>query len=390
MMLAALMAMSALAIDAMLPALPAIGDSLGVGNPNRNQLIVLGFMFGFGSAQIFYGPLADRFGRKPVLLAGITAYTLLSLACGIAAGFELLVAARMLQGGAAAVARVIVVAMVRDMFEGPAMASTMSLLFMIFMLVPILAPAMGQLILAYAGWRVIFFLLAGYGLVMLCWVLARLPETLHPEHRRALNWRVLGAGLAATLGDRQSLGYTLAAAVLFGGFLAYLASIQQILAGLGHADEIGLVFAAVAVPMAFGAFANSRLVARVGVRPMGNGALIGFALIAGIHALTAELFGESLMLFTVLIGLAMLCFALASSNLSTLAMANMGPLAGTASSVQGVMTTVGATLIGLFIGQKYDGSAMPVLIGMATCSAAAVLIVVVVERGRLFAKAPPG
>lgn len=388
-MLAALMAMSALAIDAMLPALPSIGTTLGVGDPNRNQLIVLGFLFGFGSAQLVLGPLADRFGRKPVLLAGIIAYSLFSLLCGIAAGFELLVAARVLQGAAAAVARVVVVAMVRDMFEGPAMASTLSLLFMTFMLVPILAPASGQLILAFASWRVIFFLLAGYGLAMWWLALLRLPETLRPENRRALDWRVIGLGFAATLRDRQSLGYTLATTLLFGGFLAYLASIQQILAALGHAEDIGLVFAAVALPMALGAFANSRLVERVGVRRMGNGALIGFALIACAHALLAGILGESLLLFVILIGLAMLCLALASANLSTLAMANMGALAGTASSVQGVMTTVGATLIGLAVGQQFDGSAMPVLIGMAACSAAAVLVVLGVERGRPFARGAP-
>src|SRR5688500_6263479 len=192
-LLAGLMALNAFAIDAMIPALPAIGESLSVAQENHRQLVVVVFMFGFGSTQLLWGPLADRFGRKPILGIGIALYTAFALLCGLAGSFELLVAARALQGASAAVTRVLVVAMVRDLFESEAMARVMSLVFMVFMLVPVLAPNIGQLILLFAPWRAIFLLLAAYGAAMLAWSWVRLPETLHPEYRRSLAWRPVAA-----------------------------------------------------------------------------------------------------------------------------------------------------------------------------------------------------
>src|SRR5258708_1538375 len=185
-MLAALMALNSFAIDAMIPALPQIGRSLRVVEENHRQLVVVAYFLGFGSTQLLWGPLADRFGRKPILAAGITLYAGFALLCGIAWSFPILIAARVCQGASAAVTRVLVVAMVRDLFEAEAMARVMSLVFMVFMLMPVLAPNIGQLILLFAPWRAIFLVLAAYGLIMLCWSGLRLPETLHPEYRRTL------------------------------------------------------------------------------------------------------------------------------------------------------------------------------------------------------------
>src|SRR5688500_5135712 len=227
-LLAGLMALNAFAIDAMIPALPAIGESLAVAQENQRQLVVVAYMFGFGSSQLLWGPLADRFGRKPILAAGIGLYAAFALLCGIAGSFELLIAARFMQGAAAAVTRVLVIAMVRDLFEGEAMARVMSLVFMVFMVVPVLAPSIGQGILLFAPWRAIFLVLAGYGLLMLAWSWVRLPETLHPEYRRSLAWRDMAGAAWATIREPQSRGYTLALAITFGGLTAYIASIQQI------------------------------------------------------------------------------------------------------------------------------------------------------------------
>ena len=162
-LLAGLMALNAFAIDAMIPALPAIGADLGVAEDNRRQLVVVAYMLGFGVGQLLWGPLADRFGRKPILAIGVALYAGFALLCGIAASFDLLIAGRVAMGASAAVTRVLVVAMVRDLFEGEAMARVMSLVFMVFMLVPVLAPNLGQAILLVAPWRAIFLLLAGYG-----------------------------------------------------------------------------------------------------------------------------------------------------------------------------------------------------------------------------------
>src|SRR5438552_5002529 len=180
-MLAGLMALSAFAIDAMVPALPAIGRSLHVAQENHRQLVVVVYFVGFASTQLLWGPLADRFGRKPVLGAGIVFYLLFALLCAFAGSFPMLIACRFAMGASAAVTRVLVVAMVRDLFEAEAMARVMSLVFMTFMLVPVLAPNIGQLILLFAPWRAIFIAIAIYALIMLGWSWARLPETLHPE-----------------------------------------------------------------------------------------------------------------------------------------------------------------------------------------------------------------
>jgi DHA1 family bicyclomycin/chloramphenicol resistance-like MFS transporter len=385
-LLAGLMALNAMAIDIMIPALPAMGTDLGVEDDNHRQWVIVFYMFGFGSTQLLWGPLADRFGRKPVLAVGVGLYAAFALLCGLARSFELLIAARALQGASAAVTRVLVVAMVRDLFESEAMARVMSLVFMIFMLVPVLAPNIGQLILVFAPWRTIFILLAAYGIAMLIWSWIRLPETLHPEYRRSLAWRELGAGAWETIREPQSRGYTIALTITFGALTAYIASIQQIVFDVFRApDAIGLVFAAVAAPMALAAWMNSKIVGRYGLRRVGHGGVIAFSAVGLLHALLALGGTENLLLFILLQGLAMAFFAFTSSNLGALAMEHMGPLAGTASSVQGLVGTVGGALIGLAIGQMFDGTATPFLLGFAGCGLAALLVVILTEPKRFLA-----
>ena len=386
-LLAGLMALNAFAIDAMIPALPAIGSDLGVTEENRRQLVVVAYFIGFGSTQLIWGPLADRFGRKPVLAAGIALYSAFALVCGLAESFTLLIAARVLQGASAAVTRILVVAMVRDLFEGEAMARIMSLVFMVFMVVPVLAPSVGQLVLLFGPWRLIFVVLAAYGMLMLAWSWIRLPETLHPEYRRTLRWRDMGEAIRMTVTERQSLGYTLALTATFGALTAYIASIQQIVFdAFGAGEWIGLVFGAIAAPMALASWTNSKVVGRFGLRRVGHSGAVAFATITIAHALLAEAGLVSLPVFIVLQALAMCCFAFASSNLSTLAMEHMAPIAGTASSVQGVIGTIGAAVIGFAIGQAFDGTVGPFLWGFALCAVAAVALVIATEPRRLFAR----
>lgn len=386
-LLAGLMALNAFAIDAMIPALPAIGESLNVETENRRQLVVVAYFFGFGIGQIFWGPLADRFGRKPILAIGIALYTAFALLCGIAASFPLLIAGRFAMGASAAVTRVLVTAMVRDLFEGEEMARVMSLVFMVFMLVPVLAPSVGQLILLLGPWRLIFMVLAGYGLVMWLWSFFRLPETLHAEYRRHLDAGEIGRAVREAGTDRLSVGYTLALTAIFGGLTAYIASIQQIVFDVFMApDMIGIVFAAVAAPMALASWTNSRVVGRFGLRRVGHGGLIGFVAVASLHAVMAATITEPLWLFVLMMSLTFVAFAFTTSNFGTLAMSNMASIAGTASSVQGVTGTIGGALIGLSIGQAFDGSQLPFTTGLAVCGAAALIFVLLTERGRLFAR----
>ena len=386
-MLAGLMALNAFAIDAMIPALPDIGAHLGVAEDNRRQLIIVVYMLGFGFGQLLWGPLADRFGRKPVLALGIGLYVIFGLVCAAAPTFDLLVAGRMLQGAAAAATRVLVVAMVRDLFQGEAMARVMSLVFMVFMLVPVLAPSIGQAILLAGPWQAIFLVLSGYGVIMGLWSFFRLPETLHEEFRRSLKPGELYAAARCVLSERQSLGYTLSQTAIFTGLVAYISSIQQIVFDAFQRPEaIGWVFGAVAAPMALASWLNSRLVGRFGLRRVGHLGVAAFCLLALTHATIASIYGESLAEFVAIQGLVMASFAFTSSNLNTLAMEKMAPIAGMASSIQGVVGTVIAATGGFVIGQQFDGTQLPFLWGIAACGAIAATLVVLTEPDKLFAR----
>ena len=255
------------------------------------------------------------------------------------------------------------------------------------MLMPVLAPNIGLVILAVAPWEAIFVALAAYALVMLLWSWTRLPETLHPEYRRSLHLGDMAGAVWEALREPQSRGYTVAMTISFGGLVAYIASIQQIVFDAFHKPHlIGLVFAAIAAPMAVASWANSRVVGSFGLRRVGHSAAAAFALVSLIHVAVALSGYETLFLFVVLQALTMCAFAFTSSNLSTLAMEHMAHIAGTASSVQGMLGTVGAAIIGFLIGQAFDGSVAPYVIGTAACAVGGFLALVATEPKRLFAR----
>jgi MFS transporter, DHA1 family, multidrug resistance protein len=348
---------------------------------------VIAYFLGFASTQLVWGPLADRFGRKPVLAAGVTLYAAFALLCALAGTFPLLIASRVGMGASAAVTRVLVVAMVRDLFEREAMARVMSLVFMVFMLMPVLAPNIGLAILAFAPWQAIFGALAVYSLVMLLWSWARLPETLHPEYRRSLHLGDMAGAVWETIREPQSRGYTIAMTISFAGLVAYIASIQQIVFDAFHQPHlIGLVFAGIAAPMAVASWANSRVVGKFGLRRVGHLAAAAFLLISLIHAAVALTGHETLLMFVVLQALTMCAFAFTSSNLSTLAMEHVAAFAGTASSVQGMLGTVGAAILGFLIGQAFDGTVLPYVIGTAACALGGFIAIVLTEPRQLFAR----
>lgn len=373
-MMAALMASNALAIDAMLPALPAIGDALSVSEDNRRQLVITAYLAGFGISQLAYGPLSDRFGRKRLLMLSLVLYALFATLSGLAASFNLLLAARMLQGMAAAGTRVLVVAIVRDRYQGSAMARIMSLVMIVFMIVPIFAPLFGQGVLLVSTWRHIFIGLAVYGIVLALWAGLRLPETLAPELRRPFSVKAIGEAAAETLTTRVSIGNTLASTLAFGGLFAFIGSVQQIVFDVfGRPELIGIVFACVAGPMALSSYANSRLVTRFGPRRLLLYALSMFTLFSLVHLVVAAM-GEPLWSFALLQAVTMACFGLVGANAGALAMAPLGHIAGTASSVQGMIGTIGGALIGYAIGQNFDGTTLPFLTGFALCGAAALAV----------------
>jgi MFS transporter, DHA1 family, multidrug resistance protein len=373
-LIAALMASNALAIDAMLPALAAIGDALDVTRDNRRQLVITVYLLGFGASQIFYGPIADRFGRKKLLIGCMLCYSLFGTLAGLAGSMNLLLAARLLQGVAAGGTRVLVVAIVRDRFHGSAMAQVMSLVMIIFIAIPVIAPALGQAVVAVASWRHIFIFLAGYGLLLALWGGIRMPETLAPEDRRPLAAGPILAAVAETLSVRSSIGNTIASTLAFGGLFAFIGSIQQIVFDtFGRPELIGLVFGCVAAPMAVSSYANSRLVMRVGARRLLLAALAMLTAISAVHLGLVLARGETIWLFAAMQALTLACFGLVGANAGALAMERVGHIAGTASAIQGLVTTSGGALIGFAIGQLYDGTTVPLVAGFALCGSLALL-----------------
>lgn len=363
-LMAALMASNAMAIDAMLPALPAIGRALGVARDNDRQLVITFYLLGYGAAQIAFGPLADRLGRKALLVGCLVSYATFAGLSGLAGSMTLLLAARFIQGIASGGLRVLVVAVIRDRFQGAAMAQIMSTAMIIFMVVPVLAPSFGQAVLWVASWRHIFILLASYGLALALWSALRLPETLPAAERRPLSAGHIARAAAETLATRVSIGNTIAATLAFGGLFAFIGSIQQIIFDVFHRPGLmGIAFACIAGPMALSSYANMRLVMRLGPRRLLLAALTVLTIVAAVHLAVALLWGETFASFIVLQAMTMACFGLVGANASALAMGPLGHIAGTASALQGLITTIGGALIGLLIGQAFDGTTIPLIAG---------------------------
>ena len=384
-LIAMMMALNALAIDSMLPALPAIGEALGVASENSRQWVITAYLLGFGVTQIIYGPLADRYGRKPVLMVGLSLYVVFSVLAAFSPTFELLIAARVGTGVGAAALRVLAVSIVRDRYAGRTMARVMSLSFLVFLGVPILAPTLGQAILLVAPWPWVFGVLAVGGAAFAAWAAIRLPETLHPENRMPIRVGRVTSAFREALTNRQSIGYTLAITAISGALFGFINSSQQIFFDVFHEPQLfTIVFGAVAGGIAVASLLNARLVERLGSRLISHTALLGFITMSGIHTVVALTGHETIWTFAVLQALTMFCFGFIAGNFGSMAMEPMGHIAGTASSAQGFISTTGGATLGFLIGQQFNGSAVPMTLGFVSLGLTALVCVLIAERGRLF------
>jgi DHA1 family bicyclomycin/chloramphenicol resistance-like MFS transporter len=383
--IASIMALNPLAMDMMLPALPNIASAFHIAVGNRLQMVLSTFLIGFGVGQFVMGPLSDRFGRRPVLLGGMTVYCIASVLAVAAPSFETLLLARALQGLCTSATRVIATSIVRDCYAGRRMASVMSLAMMVFIAVPVVAPSFGQAVMLLTQWRGIFIVLTVYGVLALIWSALRMPETLPKSERKSLAFRdVLGA-FRQTVTNRQTLGYALAAGGVQGSLFAFVFSSQQVFTEiykLGH--YFPLAFSAIAIGIAVAGFLNARFVGRVGMRIISHGALVGFVAVAGTMLLAAKMQLLSLPLFMALAALMMFASGLTFANFTALAMEPQGHIAGTASSLYGSITTLLGIGIGTVIGQDYDGTLLPFATGFFLCTLAALAVVLLVEKGGLF------
>jgi DHA1 family bicyclomycin/chloramphenicol resistance-like MFS transporter len=383
--IASIMALNPLAMDMMLPALPNIASAFHLADANRPQMVLSTFIIGFGVGQFVMGPLSDRFGRRPVLLGGMTVYGIASLLAIAAPTFETLLLARALQGLGTSATRVIATSIVRDCYAGRRMASVMSLAMMVFIAVPVLAPSFGQAVLLLTQWRGIFVVLMLYGVVALIWSALRMPETLPLSRRRSLAVREVFDAFRQTVTNRQTLGYALTAGGVVGSLFAFVFTSQQVFTEIYKLGPyFPVAFAAVAIGTAIAGFINSRFVDRLGMRVISHGALLGYVAVSGIMLAAAKLQMLPLPLFMFLSALMMFAFGLMISNFTALAMEPQGRIAGTASSLYGSITTLLGIGIGTKMGQDYDGTLLPFATGFFLCTLASLAVVLVVEKGRLF------
>jgi DHA1 family bicyclomycin/chloramphenicol resistance-like MFS transporter len=382
--MALLTALVSLSIDTILPALPSIGASLGAERANDSQLVVSSLFLGLGLGQLFYGPLSDTTGRKPAVYLGLGLYIAGSVLAMLSHTMPQMLAGRFLQGAGAAGPRTITIALVRDRFDGPAMARVMSLIMAVFIVVPAIAPTLGQAILAVSEWRTIFGIYLVTALVAAAWFALRQQETLAPHRRIPFSCGRLAGAAREVLTHRLALGYTLAAGCVFGSFLGYLTSAQQILQqqyALGV--RFPLYFAILAVSLGGASFLNSRLVVRHGMRALSTWALRGTC--TGSVIFTAVAVAASghppLWAFMMYMMLSVFGIGLLFGNLNSLAMQPLGHIAGTGSAMVGGGSMLISLVLGTAIGQSYDGTVLPLVGGFAALSALSIVAVRWAESG---------
>jgi MFS transporter, DHA1 family, multidrug resistance protein len=385
-LMALMMSLVAMAIDAMLPALAQIGDELGVGHTNQAQLVISALLLGMSAGQVIYGPLSDSVGRKPTIYAGLTLFVMGSVLSVAATNFPLMLLGRILQGFGAAAPRLVVVALVRDEHAGAAMARIMSLVLTTFILVPVVAPALGQAILLVAHWRAIFGMLLVLGLIALVWFALRQPETLPRERRVRFSLGRIMLGVRETCANRVALGYTVAAGMIFGAFLGYITSSAQIfLSQYGVGRLFPLYFGGLAMAIGAATYVNSRLVMRFGMQRLSSLAVGSLGSLSAVFLVIAWAAGGDPPLWSLMpyLAVAFFCFGLVFGNFNALAMEPLGHIAGVAAAVVGTITSLMSLALGTLIGQSYDGTVLPLIAGFAVLGLGSLAMMRWAERGRI-------
>lgn len=389
-MMALLMACNAFGIDAILPALDAVASDLGAPG-NSRQFVVGVYLLAAGLGTLVPGAFADRFGRRPVLFVALGCYIVLSIACALASTFDMLVALRAAQGFFAAGIIALPPAIIRDRVGGDKMARMMSLIFVIFLLVPAVAPSIGQAVMvAFGDWRWIFLSMAVAGVVMALWVFIRLPETLHEEDRQEIRIRPIARNMKSAITLRHTIGYTLGSALVFGGLFGFINSSQQLIGeAFGAGERFPLIFAICAGCMALANWSNSRIVERFGARRVSHAALFAFIMVAAAQLWFAHQPNETLWTFVPLMAANMSLLGFIGANFGSIAMQPFRHIAGAASSAQGFLRMTSGALLGAYIGYSYDGTARPLATALLVTAVLTLIFVLFSERGKLFGPPEP-
>ena len=384
-LIAALTSLTAFAIDSMLPALAVIGADFALADPNDRQFVLIAFVLAFGPTQIVFGPLCDRFGRKPVLMGGLALFVVSSLGAAVSGSFAALIACRIGQGIGAAAVRITTTAIVRDRFAGREMARVMSYVFTVFMIVPIFAPALGQVIVSVTDWHWLFAVLGLSAALLAGWSAMRLEETLPTAERRPIDPASIAAAFGEILTNRTALGYTLAVTLFFGALFGFIVSIQQIVETVyGLGEWLAVAFAVMATGIALASLGNATLVRRLGMRRISHGGLLCFTVLGGV-LMVASLFVVPPYWFTfAMITLIMAAFGFVVGNFNAIALEPLGHVAGAASAILGTISFTGGAVLGALTGQSFDGTITPLATTYFLAGLVGLIIIAITERGRLF------
>ena len=379
------MSVVALAIDALLPALDIIGNTIGTQNPADNQLLITMIFLGLGVGPMFFGPISDSLGRKPMVYVGFTLFILASIICVYSQTLTWMIVGRILQGVGLSAPRTLAIAIVRDKFNGDYMARIISFITVVFLLVPIVAPAIGKWILDGFNWQSIFYIQIGIGLLVTLWFWKRQPETLATENRRPFTVQVFTEGFTEIIQHKNTMGYTIISGFIVGSFLVYLSGSQHIFQEQYKLKEaFPYIFAGLAAAVGTAIFLNASFVIKYGMRRIVNLATIGFFLSSLVYVL---LFYKGINPpVYVLVGFfAIQFFAIGFlfGNLRALAMESIGHIAGIGAAITGLISTLMAVPISTFIGRYISTSALPLFIGFLICSAVALLILIGLQKEKV-------
>ena len=379
-LIALMMSVVAISIDALLPALGFIAKDIALDHSNQAQYLISILFLGMAIGQLVCGPLSDATGRKKILYAGIVLIVLGSAICFAAEDLSSLLLGRFIQGLGIAGPYVSAISIVRDKYAGNDMARIMSLVMLIFIMVPAIAPALGQAILLMSSWRAIFGLYIVYALVIGLWIFWRLEETLPPEYRIPFSRAGFVAGFKEVVSNYPTLCYTLCMGLFFGSFLGYLNSCQQIFQELFNTGELFAVYFGV-LALVFGAasLVNARLVQRWGMELLCKRAVQGIVLSSAVFLALQWLSAPSLVGFLLYAAVLFFCFGVVFGNVNAMAMEPMGHVAGIAAAVIGAASSIMSMVIGTFIGQLYNGTLVPVTSGFLVLGALAYLLLLLAK-----------
>jgi MFS transporter, DHA1 family, multidrug resistance protein len=373
-MMAMMSALMALSIDTVLPALPTIGLDLNVSSANNTQLIISFLFIGFGIGLLVFGPLSDSIGRKKPIYFGGTIFCLGCLVSIFSKDLEMMLIGRLLQGFGAAGPRIVSIALIRDEYEGRAMAKIMSLIMTVFILVPAIAPSFGQVILMFAPWPMLFTVFLILAFSTMIWFGLRQPETLPKTKRKPYSLNIILFGAAQTCRNRVSLSATIVSGLVFGALIGYLSSAQQIFADIyDAADMFPIYFGMLALAIGTSSFANSKLLNIFGMKGLIRTALLIMMTLSIPFATYLVVFNQTpqLWLFLLYLGGSFACIGMLFGNLNAVALEPMGHIAGIASAVIGSLQNIISVAIGIIIGQMYDGTVIPLILGFALLSTSA-------------------